>query len=715
MSLRMALVLAFLVVTTGVSAGLGVLGYLDQRDRLRTKVEEDARRAADRLAESLRSPAWNFDRNQVHQLVASELSASEHLAWIAYDLGPRLREVCLRGEDGAVRWLPDAGGGGPVDQTRTICAPHQRQENLGSLRLAVTWEPMRSELARRRDESLMQVGVLAVVMVVLAGVVVHRVLVRRLGSLAGLLAHAPEAHEDIAAGHDEFTRLVNGSQALLGRLVAVLDAIGDGVATVDRQGRVQRLNPSAIRLLGGAGATGSLGIHDLLRGLPGGRALADQVLAQVVARGEALAPEDPLAVADTGDRERCLLFSAHPVRQGERVMGAVLVLRDVTLEAKARNRLLQAEKLESIGRMAGGIAHDFNNLLTVIVSSAELSIDCDDRARRHALVRNILNAAAQAADFNRKLLAFARKDAIHRATVDLRQVVEQAASLLTHASNGRMALATQVPSAPIVADVDRSALVNCLINLGVNARDAMPEGGRFLISLTTAALDPGQSIPGLVHGQVPQGPCAVIAAIDQGSGIPTALLPRIFEPFFTTKPLGEGTGLGLAAVYGTVRAHHGAIAVESQPGHSEFRLYLPLSCGRPLETGAEADDRSWHGAGTVLLVDDDSTVRTLGKALLETLGFTVIAVDDGAQGVAAFRLHRERIRLVLLDVLMPVMTGEAAAAQIRAIDPAARIVFVTGYSGEAGADTLARNASAVVSKPYRMEELRRVIRHCLGE
>jgi PAS domain S-box-containing protein len=707
--LRLTLTIAFAGAGALVLIALGLISYLGLKERLEARLSDDAIRTADRLENTLSGPVWNLDQPQIRQLVEGELLANHDVLWIWVATTSLSAELATRDGSGQVTWTVATSPPHhqEVGQQRSLThtSPATGAVSvIGSLALASSRDLIDSELAHRRDGIILEVVVMSLVLTLLSAVVVHRVLLRRLNRLLNTLHNAPETAQFAHERGDEVTRLIDGARTLLGRLVAVLDAIGDGVITIDQQGRVQRVNPAARRMLGQA--TGQH-LGDLLGQHHGGATCTAMTLSKVVGAGGSLS-DLPIRVGDRQGGERHLLANVDPLRHHEAVSGAVVVLRDVTFTHLASHRLQQAEKLESIGRMAGGVAHDFNNLLTVITISAEMIGDEPSPERRQRHQRAILDAAAQAADFNRKLLAFARKEPIQRTALDLREVVTQAVGLLERTAAGRMRVVARLPDHPLTVEADRAALVNCLINLGVNARDAMPAGGTFTLALTSQADSGGLDC---AHGDIPAGPCAVLTAEDHGSGIPSSVINRIFEPFFTTKGIGEGTGLGLAAVYGTMIAHHGALGVASQPGRTVFTLVLPLGQAPAADPAPARTSATWQGTGRILLVDDDPTVRAMGEAALTSLGFSVTACAQGSAALEIFAAEPAGFRLVVLDLQMPDLDGHQVLAGLRAIDPAVRAIFLSGFVG----DTAKVHAAGIptLTKPYRMAELARAIRAAL--
>jgi PAS domain S-box-containing protein len=364
-----------------------------------------------------------------------------------------------------------------------------------------------------------------------------------------------------------------------------------------------------------------------------------------------------------------------------RVEGVALICEDITERRHLENQLRQAQKMECIGTLAGGIAHDFNNILTAILGYGQLlerKVQSDP-----VLLQNVLqiqSSAERAAGLTARLLAFSRKQVIQTQSVDVNSIIQTLEKLLKQLLGEDIVLRTSFWPAGLIVQAASNQLDHVLINLASNARDAMPEGG--LLTIETKQLDMDEDYC-RYHGFGSPGSYAVISVSDSGCGMPELLRERIFEPFFTTKETGKGTGLGLSMAYGIVQQHNGFINVYSEPGNgSTFRIYLPL------EGEAEAIPQlldvavSSGGTETVLLAEDDASVRVLLKTVLDEAGYRVLEAAHGLDAVRLFEEHRQAVDLVILDVIMPGMNGKAVYDQVRKINPNVKVLFCSGYASD---------------------------------
>jgi signal transduction histidine kinase/CheY-like chemotaxis protein len=369
-----------------------------------------------------------------------------------------------------------------------------------------------------------------------------------------------------------------------------------------------------------------------------------------------------------------------------------------------QERVHQSQKLEALGQLAGGVAHDFNNLLTAIVGHAELiALDARSAARHDA--SQILNAATQAADLVSQLLAFSRAGPVAQSPVRVDAVVKRVVELLHHTLDRSIEMVTNLDAKDVAVIGDASQLQTALLNVAVNARDAMPDGGEVRFETTVKRTDElGDIAAG--QGQQPDR-YAVIQCRDSGSGMTPDVLDRAFEPFFTTKPLGKGTGLGLASVYGIVKRHGGTVRLRSAPGEgTTVTVYLPVreATGEtvsPPEVPAQRSPRS----GQVVVVDDEPAVLRILTQSLRRQGFAVHASEDGVEALEHFRRQHDDVALVVLDVLMPKITGPDLYRQMMAERPGLKCLFVTGYAEHASLATLVGTPDcAVLAKPFRAHE-----------
>jgi PAS domain S-box-containing protein len=397
-------------------------------------------------------------------------------------------------------------------------------------------------------------------------------------------------------------------------------------------------------------------------------------------------------------------------------IACVLVLiQDITDRHQLKTQLAQAQKLESIGRLAGGIAHDFNNLLTAIMGYATLVADAlplQHEARSD--LQEIHKAGGRAARLTRHLLAFARKQAIDPQVINLNTLILDVDTLLRRLIGADVELIT-LPAADVLwVKADADQLEQVLINLVVNARDAMPDGGKITIETAYEYIRHGASATGTLQ----PGRYARLTVRDTGSGIPESVRPYLFEPFFTTKGPGHGTGLGLATCYGIVTQHRGTIAFASIVGEETiFTVYLPSTDEAPtLPEPIEPLVGISHGPATVLLVEDEDAVRAFAVRILQNLGYTVIAAANGVDALAYLQMDdRPTIDVFLTDMVMPMMGGRVLAEQVKALLPEITIVYMSGYADRA--DTLGGNrglSDMLLHKPFTAETLARMMQTVLS-
>ncbi|MBI2950068.1 MAG: response regulator [Verrucomicrobia bacterium] len=415
---------------------------------------------------------------------------------------------------------------------------------------------------------------------------------------------------------------------------------------------------------------------------------------------------------ETTLEQRTLSWSFYPIEACHVVH---CYAADITDRQSLEAQLRQSQKLESVGKLAGGIAHDFNNLLTIIYGHASLLLQAKQGSADVAgCAKRIAMAAERATNLTRQLLMFSRKQPMQPRNLDLRQVIAGMVKMLKPILGEDITLQVEHgPGLPVVR-ADQSMMEQVIMNLAINARDAMPSGGTLKIRTAT------KSQPGNANGHsLETGTDAVVqlAVSDTGCGIAPEHLPHIFEPFFTTKESGRGTGLGLATVYGIIKQHNGWIQVTSEPGKSTtFHIYLPGSEDLP---DASTPERSLaaapRGSEVILLVEDEVALRELLRSNLESCGYKVLDAETGVAALAAWMQHRDRIDLLLTDVIMPGgITGWDLAERLRADKPTLRVILSSGYTKEIGGQEAAlQKGFHFLPKPYRPELVAHVIRDCL--
>jgi two-component system cell cycle sensor histidine kinase/response regulator CckA len=393
-------------------------------------------------------------------------------------------------------------------------------------------------------------------------------------------------------------------------------------------------------------------------------------------------------------------------------------LRESQIRREHKNieqRMRQLEKFEAIGRLAGGIAHDFNNVIGAIMGWAELGegeVPPDSRAAK--FFQNIRNHSARAAGLTGQLLAYARRQILEPRNIDLNQVIRDTSGLLEKLIGAQIEVNIQLASDLKAVRADRSQLEQVFINLCVNARDAMPHGGRLQIKTSNTELDE-EYCRRHVYGRPGSYVCLTVS--DTGTGMDQATRERIFEPFFTTKEVGKGTGLGLATALGVVNQHGGSIEVKSELGKgSSFLVYLPVIENAAELDAQQVDTRVVGGTETILVADDHDGVRDTTREILEQLGYRVILARDGEEAIKEFTASSKEIALLLLDVVMPRLSGPDAYATISDSNPGVPVIFTTGYSDEASWMRPTFGSRAVLlQKPYGPKVLARKIREVLDQ
>ena len=465
------------------------------------------------------------------------------------------------------------------------------------------------------------------------------------------------------------------------RLASIIDSSEDAIIGKGLDGSITSWNKGAERIYGYAPEE-VVGKHISILA-PDDRPDEIPGILRKIARGESTEHFESVRVTKDG-RKLNVSISVSPLRDaaGE-IIGASAIARDITAQRRAEDQLRQSQKMEAIGRLAGGVAHDFNNVLGIINACNEFLRDRIDPASEPSIyVENIKKATERGAALTRQLLAFSRKQVVQPVLFDLNDRLKDISKLLRPLMGDDVEIAILPRSKSAIIEADPGHLDQIVVNLAVNARDAMPQGGRFILETDVVEFD---QLFADQHPPLTAGKYVLLAVSDTGSGMDRTVLSRIFEPFFTTKEPGKGTGLGLATVYGIAKQSGGHIWVYSEPGRgTRFKVYLPSAEHKLAPASApevETAVPKRHGT-TILLVEDDEIMRSLTRQLLREQGYTVIEANNGKAALEWAKSNPGQADLLLTDVVMPVMSGPELADHLMGVQPALKVVYMSGYTGE---------------------------------
>ncbi len=395
--------------------------------------------------------------------------------------------------------------------------------------------------------------------------------------------------------------------------------------------------------------------------------------------------------------------------------GTIFIFKDITRETELEKKLAQEQRLESIGKIAGGIAHDFNNILAIILPNAQLlKMQLRDHPQWVHILENIEKAAEQGAALTSQILAFSRgKTRENMEILNINEVIENFTRMFRRVLDRKIEIEKQLAKNLKNVKADRNQIEQILMNLSVNARDAMPEGGKIIYKSYNVRVR--KHAPHYLSPKLEKGEYVCLEVRDTGMGIPPEYLDRIFDPFFSSKKT-KGTGLGLSVVYGIVKGHKGVIDVSSRLGEgTTFRIYLPVTTEKAIHK-ITGDETLQTGTGTLLIVDDEKMIRETLQGMLESLNYHVMTANNGQEALKIYQKEKERINAIIMDVQMPVMDGVEAAANILKINPEACIIFTSGYVDPALFEELKRMGyQYFLKKPYKIGVLSDIIKRALGE
>ncbi|MBW2529658.1 MAG: response regulator [Deltaproteobacteria bacterium] len=477
---------------------------------------------------------------------------------------------------------------------------------------------------------------------------------------------------------------------------------------VSPAGTIEHHNAEFARLFGRDEAASPGGIHllDLVAD-----SAARNALARALRMGETMVRLE-VEMYGAGGRQLHATLSLWPLA-GSGQQGALGAILDRTEAARFESQMLHSQRMEAVGRLAGGVAHDFNNLLTVILGAAQLlerSLDSGSDALRHAA--DIRDAAERAGELTRRLLAFGRRQLVRARELDLNELLHSLRKFLRSLLPNNIELDIIAGRSLARVKVDPHLIEQALMNLAVNARDAMAAGGRLTIETENVVLNGAYAA---THPWANPGRYVLVTVSDTGCGMSPEVLAHAFEPFYTTKPPGKGSGLGLASTYGIVKQHDGLVHAYSEPGvGTTFKIYLPAVARAASEVGPKIRAGAAVGRETIVMAEDDPAVRSVLVSILENGGYHVLPARDGEEAVRLLQKNADRVRLALLDVMMPGIGGVGAYEQIRQLDANVPVLLMSGYSGEAVRDLLSNDEQLdFLAKPMDPDRLLAKVRDAI--
>jgi PAS domain S-box-containing protein len=518
-----------------------------------------------------------------------------------------------------------------------------------------------------------------------------------LQAVADLLANAIALHQ---------------AKAAQARLAAILEATPDFVSTTDPEGRVLYINRGGRKIIG-LGEEEELGQLSICDFHPewASRRIVEEVLPAVLRDG-VWSGETVLRRRDGSEIAVSQLVIAHRQANGE-VESYSTIIRDLSEKERFEAQLRQAQRMEAIGTLAGGIAHDFNNLLTAIVGNIQLA---KRRARSVEATLEYLEevetAAQRAASLTQQLLAFSRRQHLSRCSLNLNELLSRLIKMLRPILGENLEISLKLEPDLALVFADPTQIEQVIMNLALNARDATADVGQLTFETHNVTLDEAFCRD---HPWAKPGRYVQVVVSDTGCGMDAETQQRIFEPFFTTKEVGKGTGLGLAVVYGIVKQHDGLIHLYSELGRgTSFRIYLPVTEEKQRQLRTRKRPKLRGGTETILIAEDEEALRRLTHRMLTELGYEVLSAQDGQQALELYAAHRERISLVILDLVMPKLSGYSVYEQLREMDSRLPVIFMTGYGTQSPLSQRVLESGAILlQKPYTLEMLSAQLREAL--
>ncbi len=735
-------------ITTLSVASLGILGVAlllaaSHREGLRLAAHEDAKVLAATVAEYAVGPLVFEDPEGAATMLAklqqngavrsaTILDRDQHVFASYGSSQPKL--------PAAPRTTPQAAFEGDGLLVATHPVTHKGQP-IGTLRIVMSTRELEAQLFRDTRRVILASAFLIALCALLAARLSRLIadpilqlseVMRRVGTenLLGLRVEEPSADE-IGTLYRGFNTMLDQIRARVterdlseARVRALVRAMPDSVFVLDEAGRYVEVLAQQAEF-SPQPETSIIGTL-LFDSLSEPAAKRVRAALDLALQGSETRRVDYELVGDKGTRFIEAALAPLALRTADQLRTLLVVARDVSERRVLEERLLQAHKLEAVGQLAGGIAHDFNNLLCGIMGYAELlRMPAAPGRKVEQIGDEIVRISEHAAQLTSRLLGFARKSKAQSTPADMNEVIARVSAILERTLDRRIQVERELSAEPCMIDGDAAQLESTILNLGLNARDAMPSGGTLRFGSRRRRLDARPCEPG---GEVADesslfapGDYIEVWVADTGQGIPEALRERIFEPFFTTKPAGKGSGLGLATVTDAIRAHQGLLRVESGLGQGTvFRLYLPALRHFPKtealvaakEPGPEhvSGDRP-RGRGHVLVVDDEPSIREVARLILEDDGYRVSTASNGREAVEQVSRTLD-IELVILDMVMPVMNGAEAANHLKRFAPHIPILIVSGYSPSTSDEV---RADGFLQKPFTSRDLARTVNHILAQ
>jgi PAS domain S-box-containing protein len=579
---------------------------------------------------------------------------------------------------------------------------------------------LRSAESQFTGRVLLAINLAGVALILVLAIVLVRESRRASRHLETSLVATKAENEQLEAAVAERTEHLVAAHEALRHSASVLqstfNSMAEAVLVIDTKGAVVLSNSAAERLfryqdgmtVAQLAAQGTVYQHDGTTPLS-----VAEMPAALALRGEQFDGKE-LIVYPSGSRDPIhLVVSGSPLRDASgAISGAALVYHDVTASRETERELQQAQKLDAIGKLTGGVAHDFNNMLTVITGTTETLVEgLRGQPELLSIATLIDQAAERCSELIQHLLAFARKQPLQPRNVDINGTIADIAKLLRPTLGEQIEIETILEQAVATAHIDPSQLANSLLNMAINARDAMPNGGKLLLETRNVVLDEAYASE---NADVRPGPYVMLAVSDTGTGMPAEVRDKAFEPFFTTKEVGKGSGLGLSMVYGFVKQSGGHIKIYSEEGHgTTIRLYLLPADGHA-ETSVSAGTPASGGTETILVVEDDLMVRNFVIAQLHALGYKTVAAADGRAALAHVD-SGQPFDLLFTDVVMPGgMTGRQLAEEVNKRRPGTKVLYTSGYTANAIVHHGRLDEGVMLlSKPYRSSQLARMVRLAL--